>query len=194
MRNFACVLVLLLLAACQNTSPSRQLDFKLDGGATQTFDFTKRGALPADNGVYKVEGLGLMLYQHPQSKQVYFAWDVVVNVKAQAVNKISVSQVLNTGGLQALLVDARPQHENGEKWRQLSNGGKVNVQASRWHAVSRGRPVSSAAWLNDTQQDSMFVFKIEIEDSEHKIHVLYQPMVISADSKVEYAKVIAATK
>ena len=194
MRNFACVLVLLVLAACQNTSPSRQLDFKLDGGATQTFDFTKRGALPADNGVYKVEGLGLMLYQHPQSKQVYFAWDVVVNVKAQAVNKISVSQVLNTGGLQALLVDARPQHENGEKWRQLSNGGKVNVQASRWHAVSSGRTVSSAAWLNDIQQDSMFVFKIEIEDSEHKIHVLYQPMVISADSKVEYAKVIAATK
>ena len=40
----------------------------------------------------------------------------------------------------------------------------------------------------------MFVFKIEIEDSEHKMHVLYQPMVISADSKVEYAKVIAATK
>ena len=194
MRNFACVLVLMLLAACQNTSPSRQLDFKLDGGATQTFDFTKRGALPADNGIYKVEGLGLMLYQHPQSKQVYFAWDVVVNVKAQAVNKISVSQVLNTGGLQALLVDAWPQRENGEQWRKLSNGGKVNVQASRWHAVSRGRPVSSAAWLNDTQQDSMFVFKIEIEDSEHKIHVLYQPMVISADSKVEYAKVIAATK
>ena len=40
----------------------------------------------------------------------------------------------------------------------------------------------------------MFVFKIEIEDGEHKQHVLYQPMVISADSKAEYAKVIAAIK
>lgn len=194
MRKLTCALILVLLAGCQSVAPSRQLDFKLDNGATQTFDFTKRGALPADNGIYKVEGLGLMLYQHPQSKHAYFAWDVVVNVKAQAVSKITVSQVLNNGGLQTLLLDARPQRENGEKWRQLGNGGKVNVQAARWHAVSAGRPVSSAAWLHDTQQNSMFVFKIEIEDGEHKQHVLYQPMVISADSKAEYAKVIAAIK
>ena len=184
----------LLLAACQNLTPSRQLDFKLDNGQTQTFEFTKRGALPADNGVYKVEGLGLMLYQNPLKKQVYFAWDVMVNTKALTPNKITVSQVLNNGKVQTLLTDARPQLENGDKWRHLVNGGKVNIQAQRWHAVSTGRPVSQAAWLSDVTQDSMFVFKIEVEDVDHKQHVLYQPMVVSADSKAEYAKVIAAAQ
>ena len=184
----------LLLAACQSITPSRQLDFKLDNGVTQTFDFTKRGALPADNGVYKVEGLGLMLYQHAQNKQVYFAWDVMVNTKALTPNKITVSQVLNNGRVQILLTDARPQLENGDKWRHLANGGKVNIQAQSWHAVSTGRPVSQATWLNDVTQDSMFVFKIEVEDVDHKQHVLYQPMVVSADSKAEYAKAIAAAQ
>ena len=70
----------------------------------------------------------------------------------------------------------------------------MKIQAARWHAVSAARHVSTEAWLHDTQQHSMFVFKIEIEDGEHKQHVLYQPMVISADSKAEYAKVIAAIK
>ena len=194
MRIFMGVLVFLILAACQSTKSSRQLDFKLDNGMTQTFDFTKRGALPADNGIYKVEGLGLMLYQQAQTKQVYFAWDVVVNMQAQDASKITVSQVLNNGQLQTLLVDARPGLENAGKWRHLANGGKVNIMAKRWHAVTTGRPVSSVAWLNDAGNDSMFVFKIDIEDVERKHHVLYQPMVVSAESKAEYAKVIAATE
>ena len=194
MRILIGVFILVVLAACQSTKPNRQLDFKLDNGVTQAFDFTKRGALPADNGVYKVEGLGLMLYQQPQTKHVYFAWDVVVNMQAQAASKITVSQVLNNGQLQALLVDARPGLENAGKWRHLANGGTVNIMAKRWHAVTAGRPVSSVAWLNDAGKDSMFVFKIDIEDTEYKHHVLYQPMVVSAESKVQYAKVIAAAE
>ena len=135
-----------------------------------------------------------MLYQQAQTKQVYFAWDVVVNLQAQDASKITVSQVLNNGQLQTLFVDARPGLENAGKWRHLSNGGKVNIMAKRWHAVTTGRPVSSVAWLNDAGNDSMFVFKIDIEDVEHKHHVLYQPMVVSAESKAEYAKVIAVTE
>ena len=51
MRILIGVFILVVLAACQSTKPNRQLDFKLDNGVTQAFDFTKRGALPADNGV-----------------------------------------------------------------------------------------------------------------------------------------------
>lgn len=178
------------LSACQSTTATRHLDFQLDNGKTQTFDFTKRGALPADDGVYKVEALGLMVYQHEQTKQIYYAWDVMVNTKAKAPKKITLSQVLNDGKVQILLEDSEPSLEKGQQWRHLKNGARVNVQAARWRAISAGNDMVSAKWLADDQQDAMFVFKLEIEAEDGAQHVLYQPMVVSVESKQQYLQVL----
>ena len=181
---------IVLLSACQNTHSTRQIGFKLDDGVTQQFDFTKRGALPADNGTYKVEGLGLMLYQKPKTKEVYYAWDVTVNLAAKPAKSVVVSQVLSGGGVQQMVVDREPMVKNDGQWRQLPLGAKSSMQAQRWHAVSAGHNINQAKWLAQSDQDAMFVFKVEIVDVTQHTHVLYQPMVVSQDSKKQYLKVL----
>lgn len=182
------VLVLLLTACHSVVEPTRELSFKLDDGTVQKFGFTKQGALPVGNGVYKVEQLGLMLYQHPRTHRVEYAWDVMVNVKEQAASSIKVSQLLNDGQLETLLWDNDLQQESAhpDAWRRLNNGAKVNWFAARWHGISAGKEAARASWMKNTQSEAMFVFKIDIEDTMGNRHTLYQPMVVSQESKTQY--------
>ena len=183
----ACFL-LCVLSACQSVVPSRWFDVALDDGNIQSFALTKHGALPADDGTYKVEQLGLMLYE--QDKDIHYAWDVMVNLSKQNARKIKVSQVLNDQTVLLLLEDDDFEPERPENWLDLKSGGKSQWFAKRWRGVWAGERITQVNWLKDLEQETMFVFKIEIWDVDGKSHVLYQPMFVSAQSKQAYAKII----
>lgn len=182
--------VVLGLGACQSTSPNRQLDFQVDGGKVQSFQMTERGALPADDGTYHVENLGLMLYQ-ADNGQIEYAWNFVVNIETKAPSHIQVSQVLNNGALQTLIADEFLHDQRDGAWRNLDGGGRSQVLANRWHAISRGQNMAQVTWLHQANAETMFVFKIEIQAQDGSRSVLYQPMVLAPQSKQQYLKIMA---
>ncbi|AUZ04211.1 MULTISPECIES: hypothetical protein [Vitreoscilla] len=187
---FAVLALVVSLSACQSVLPNRQLDFQVDGGAVKSFQMTERGALPASDGTYHVENLGLMLYQ-ADNGQLEYAWNFVVNVEKKAPSHIQVSQVLNDGTAQALITDEFLSDKRGDAWRNLDDGSRSQVLAQRWHAVSKGKNMAQVAWLNQPETETMFVFKIEIQAQDGSRSVLYQPMVLAPDSKQQYLKLMA---
>lgn len=178
------------LSACQSVVPNRQLDFQVDGGKVQSFQMTERGALPANDGTYHVENLGLMLYQADDG-QIEYAWNWVINVAKKAPSHIQISQVLSDGRLKTLITDDFGNDHRDDAWHHLDDGSRRQLLAQRWHAVSKGQNMAQVGWLNDRDTETMFVFKIEIQAQDGVHFVLYQPMVLAPDSKQQYLKIMA---
>jgi len=141
---------------------------------------SKAGALPAENEDYKVETAGLdasLKSGDPHGSHYNWVFSFAPKRDA-ALEYVQVEKVHPDGVLERVLDDDHPVFQDGS-WYGRSVEQCVECEA--------------AAWMY-TPGDSMFLFRITVKPRDGGPAVMFQPALITAESKAHYARVLAGQR
>lgn len=185
MYRFALLSASLVLSACASgpTFQGRtitEIPFKVDGWKTVMLPMTSAGAIPAENEYYKIETAGnnvAIKPGNPEASKLTWVFSFLVK-QPRAIKSVVVEQVTPSGELSIVTKD-----------------DAVLVKNGSW--VGRSKPLvmtqESIPWLY-SGSNSTFVFKFTINADGQDPTVMYQPSLITRQSKEMYFQVMSAKK
>lgn len=172
-----------LLSACSTTyhgTAVTEVEFKVDGGKSVKLPVTRHGALPAENENYRIEYAGFnasVKKGKPEESQITWIFSFV-SKKLGELKSVLVEQVTDSGDLELIVEDYAPVLKN-KTW------------------IGRSAPIAmtkdSAPWLYSGSK-SIFIFKFTIKAIDGSTIVMYQPSLITTQSKNMFLSVITDIK